>query len=199
MGAYLAAAEAICDAFACVVIIVHHSGIDATRPRGHTALTGAVAVQISVKRDAAGNIIAEVEAMKDGHEGAKFTSTPKVVEVGPDIITGKTLTSCAIVPVEAAPASAGIRAGIRITPNQRRFLDILRDAIADAPADLSGTATVPSGIPAVTRDILKKCCVTRGWLEEPEGNEGRAKFSEMLNTLAGKRLIGVTDRYVWIA
>ena len=177
MGAYLAAAEAICDAFACVVIIVHHSGIDATRPRGHTALTGAAAVQISVKRDAALNIIAEVEAMKDGPEGASFTSALKVVEVGTDD-AGKAITSCAIVAVEAAPASAGKRAGIRITANQRRFLDILRDAIADAPADLSGTATVPSSIPAVTRDMLKKCCVARGWLDETEGQEPRQGFGD---------------------
>src|SRR5262249_20943418 len=48
MGAYLAAAEAIVDAFWSAVIIVHHSGVDASRPRGHTSLTGTAAVQIAV-------------------------------------------------------------------------------------------------------------------------------------------------------
>ena len=34
MSAYVRAAEAIRDAFKCVVIIVHHCGLDDTRPRG---------------------------------------------------------------------------------------------------------------------------------------------------------------------
>jgi len=42
MTAYIAAAGKIEEAFECLVIIVHHCGVDATRPRGHTSLTGAV-------------------------------------------------------------------------------------------------------------------------------------------------------------
>ena len=34
MSNYLRAAEAIRDTFQCVVIIVHHCGLDETRPRG---------------------------------------------------------------------------------------------------------------------------------------------------------------------
>jgi RecA-family ATPase len=37
MAAYIRAAAAIQEAFGCAMIIVHHCGIDATRPRGHTA------------------------------------------------------------------------------------------------------------------------------------------------------------------
>ena len=53
MAAYIRAADAIRHAFGCVVIIVHHCGVDATRPRGHTSLIGAVDAQLAVKRDAA--------------------------------------------------------------------------------------------------------------------------------------------------
>jgi hypothetical protein len=35
-------AEYIRDQFKCLVIIVHHCGIDETRPRRHTSLPGAV-------------------------------------------------------------------------------------------------------------------------------------------------------------
>ena len=70
MGAYLAAAETIVQAFDCVVIIVHHCGVDGSRPRGHTSLTGAANTQVAVKRDTTGNIVVEVEAMKDGAEGS---------------------------------------------------------------------------------------------------------------------------------
>ena len=41
MSAYIAAADAIREAFDCAVLIVHHCGIVADRPRGHTSLTGA--------------------------------------------------------------------------------------------------------------------------------------------------------------
>ncbi len=48
MSNYIRAAEAIRDAFQCVVMIVHHCGLDETRPRGHTSLPGAVDAQLSV-------------------------------------------------------------------------------------------------------------------------------------------------------
>jgi hypothetical protein len=47
MAAYIAAADAIREAFDCAVIIVHHCGVDSTRPRGHTSLTGAADAQIA--------------------------------------------------------------------------------------------------------------------------------------------------------
>jgi len=53
MTAYLNAADAIREAFECAVVIVHHCGVDGTRPRGHTSLTGTVDAQLAVKRDAA--------------------------------------------------------------------------------------------------------------------------------------------------
>lgn len=198
MGAYLAAAEAICDAFDCVVIIVHHSGIDSSRPRGHTSLSGAAAVQIAVRRDAARNIIAEVEAMKDGPEGASFTSRLTVVEIGTDVVTRKVITSCAIVPVEGV--SASFRARSRLTANQARFLDILSDAILQAPDEHKTTSNISAGRTAISREWLKMCCKSKGWLDsEATENNHRAKLSNMLNALAGKKLIGLSNLYVWDA
>jgi RecA-family ATPase len=84
MASYIRAADVIRDAFDCVVIIVHHSGIDATRPRGHTSLAGAADAQLAVKRDAAQNIIVTVERMKDGPEGDSLVSKLDPVEVGTD-------------------------------------------------------------------------------------------------------------------
>jgi len=47
MTAYVNAADAIRTAFECAVIVVHHCGIDGTRPRGHTSLTGTCAAQLA--------------------------------------------------------------------------------------------------------------------------------------------------------
>ena len=68
---------------------------------------GALDVQVAVKRDAADNIIAEVELVKDGPQGDEFTGRLEVVEVGTDD-DGDPITSCIIVPVEGlAPCSKG--------------------------------------------------------------------------------------------
>jgi hypothetical protein len=42
MARFLAAAEKVAHELSCAVVIVHHCGIDASRPRGHTSLSGAV-------------------------------------------------------------------------------------------------------------------------------------------------------------
>jgi len=74
MTAYVNAADAIRAAFDCAVIIIHHCGIDGTRPRGHTSLTGAADAQLAIKRDTENKIIVTVEWMKDGPEGGIIAS-----------------------------------------------------------------------------------------------------------------------------
>jgi RecA-family ATPase len=46
MARFLAAAEKVAQELNCAVVIVHHCGIDASRPRGHTSLSGAVESQL---------------------------------------------------------------------------------------------------------------------------------------------------------
>jgi RecA-family ATPase len=99
MAAYIAAADAIRAAFNCAVAIVHHCGIDGTRPRGSTALSGAVDAQLSVKRDAADAIQVEVEFQKDGAAGDIIASKLEPVDVGTDV-DGETISSCVIRPTE---------------------------------------------------------------------------------------------------
>jgi hypothetical protein len=107
MSAYVRAAEAIRDAFGCVVVIVHHCGYDDTRPRGHSSLPGTVDAQLAVTRTEE-IITVTVEMMRDGPEDTQVVSTAESVEVGQDQ-NGKPLTSLVIVPSSAAAA-----------PNQHR-------------------------------------------------------------------------------
>jgi len=96
MAAYVRAAEAIRDAFGCVVIIIHHCGWDETRPRGHSSLPGAVDTQIAIVRS--GDVMtATVEYMRDGPEEVRETSTTKIIPVGEDH-NGKILSSLVLVP-----------------------------------------------------------------------------------------------------
>jgi hypothetical protein len=129
MTNYIAAAEAIQKAFNCLVVIVHHHGIEESRPRGHTSLRGAIDVMIKITRDVQNNIIAIVEEMRDGPEGAQIASRLVVVTVGQDL-KGRPLTSAAVEPVEMAAAQRGPR----LTPNQKTMLSLLEEA---GPAGLS--------------------------------------------------------------
>jgi hypothetical protein len=125
MTAYVRAADAIRETFKCAVVIVHHCGIDGTRPRGHTSLTGACDAQLSVKRDGSENIIVEVQFMKDGRQGDRIASRLEEIVVGIDE-DGEEITSCVIEPVEI---KENTEAGDpRLTKNQRTMFTILHEA-----------------------------------------------------------------------
>jgi hypothetical protein len=81
MAAYIVAAEALRDAFDCVVLIIHHCGYDETHPRGHTSLTGAVDAEFEVVREGMLVTVKNV-TMRDGPEGFEIRSQAEVVEVG---------------------------------------------------------------------------------------------------------------------
>jgi hypothetical protein len=101
MAAYIRAAGAIIAAFDCAVIVIHHCGHNAERPRGHSALLGAEDAEIMVKRLADDKTIAaEVIRVKDGPEGERVTFQLRTVEVGKDD-RGNPLTSCVVEPCES--------------------------------------------------------------------------------------------------
>ena len=132
MAAYIVAAEALRDAFDCVVIIIHHCGYDETHPRGHTSLTGAVDAEFEVVREGMLVTVKNV-TMRDGPEGFEIRSHAEVVEVGEDI-NGKALTSLVITPTDA-PAAVGQKRG-RGRPDVATpiFTDAMRAALAERGA-----------------------------------------------------------------
>ena len=122
MGAYIKATDAIREAFDCSVLVVHHCGINDSRPRGHTSLTGAADARLAVTRDAAKNILVDVEFMKDGEGSGTLVSALESLEVGVDQ-DGEPITSCVVVEAEAAPVHDR---GPKLTKNQSTYLAILK-------------------------------------------------------------------------
>jgi hypothetical protein len=105
MAAYIKAAEAIRDAFDCLVIIVHHCGWDESRPRGHSSLPGAVDVQLRVERTDS-HLTIEVELMRDGPEGTQVHLTAEEIVVGRDERAGRDLTSLVLTSLVLKAADA---------------------------------------------------------------------------------------------
>jgi hypothetical protein len=60
MAAFIKAADSICRAFECLVPIVHHSGWTDDHSRGHSSLPAAVDVEVSIRNNDHGDIIAKI-------------------------------------------------------------------------------------------------------------------------------------------
>jgi KaiC/GvpD/RAD55 family RecA-like ATPase len=152
MGAIIAAAKDLQARLGGLVLLVHHSGKDATKGlRGHSSLHAALdaAIEVSRSDDRRDWRIAKA---KDGDDGKAHPFKLEVVEIG-EHDDGEPITSCVVVADDVA------RAAVRKTKvpgggNQRMAWDgigrLFRDAgdvrPKDAPADL------PMGRPAIRLD-----------------------------------------------
>jgi hypothetical protein len=194
MSAYVRAADAIRNAFGCAVVIVHHCGIDATRPRGHTALAGAVDAQIAVKRDEEDKIIAVVEHMKDGPEGDTIVSALEVVDVGTDE-DGERITSCVIVPAD--PSNIGRRG--KLSGAAKIALDLLERAIADNGEPAPASNHIPCGARTISHVRWRSYC-DAGTVSKTDTPDSRRKaFVRAVEALQTRGIIGVWQEHVWLA
>jgi AAA domain len=160
MAGYIRASDAIHQAFNCLVLIVHHCGHDERRPRGHSSLIAAVDTQIAVSRDAAGNIVAELELSKDGEIGLSFASRLRVVDIGIDE-DGDPITSCVVEAVESPVASeAGKRAKKQPKPHQA-MLRALRRAIEEVGVQVTSN-TIPRSVRVVSVDTWRRYAYQAG-------------------------------------
>jgi hypothetical protein len=192
MGRYIKAADALRDAFDCLIVIVHHSGHEGQRPRGHSSLLGALDVLISVKRSEEDLVVAEVEMAKDNESGATFVSKLNQICIGDDQ-DGERLTTCVIAEVEgeeARKAEASSKGGLGMTEKAK-----LRKAFTEAyeiVADSNETSSGFDGKPVkkVKTTDLRDTMRSRGWLEEEEGvltSAARQKWSRLKTDMLASR------------
>lgn len=194
MAAYIRAADAIRAALGCVVIVVHHCGIDASRPRGHTSLAGAVDAQLAVKRDAADNIVVTVERMKDGPEGDTLLSRLEVVDVGADA-DGDAISSCTVAPAEATEAKT---AGRKVTGAKKVALDILRKAIDEAPSSPPASNHIPPNTGTTLVETWRAYAYQASISESDKQDTRKRAFARAAERLQAGNLIGVWGDYAWI-
>jgi hypothetical protein len=194
MAAYVRAADALREAFNCLVLIVHHCGVDGSRPRGHTSLTGAIDAQLAVKRDAAGNLILTVEWLKDGEEGDTIPSRLEAVQVAIDD-DGGAVTSCVVVPIETsqvAPARRALKLKAREELARRSLSTLIAEAGTAPPLDL------PVGVRAVTRDTWRDRCYRQGFCADEKLNTRRQAFGRVVDRLQVNGIVAVRDDWVWL-
>ena len=193
MGDYIKAADAIRDAFECSVTIIHHCGHDASRPRGHTSLFGAVDCLISVKRDAGNNIVTTVQHMKDGETAEPMVDRLESVEVGTDE-DGDGITTCIIRPVEGGTIVADTRK--QGSDNEMLAMECLTEALLDHGKVLPASLKLPVGTKGCTLDEWRDELYARSILDEDKRSSG-VKFTRLRERLAKKHFIGIRNGWVW--
>jgi len=196
MARYLAAAGKIEAKFGCAVVIVHHCGIDGSRPRGHSSLSGAVEVQLAVKRGVSGEVVVTVELAKDFAEGNRVISQLEHVEVGTDP-DGDPITSLVVVP---GKASSGGRATARkLSDRLRRALETL-DKCLSSSAGQKATADLelPTNTIVVPITSWREKLYSSGVLNRNAKNP-REDFRRVQNDLQARGLIGVHTKLIWRA
>lgn len=195
MAAYVQAADTIRDAFDCVVPIIHHCGHDADRPRGHSSLLGAADVQISVKSDDAGDIVATVDFAKDSQSGLQILSRLQAVDVGKDE-DGDEMTSCVVVPVGEMAIRKGSQETLRLTNAAKNALRALHMAIDELGEDRASTH-IPAGVRAVTVKQWRDHAFRAGISTSEKPHAQSVAFNRGSEALLAANKIGIWEPYVW--
>lgn len=191
MGEVISAAKAMQAELGGLVLLVHHTGKDATKGmRGHSSLHAALDAAIEVCRD---NDRREwkMHKAKDGEDGEAHPFRLDVVEVGTDE-DGEAVTSCVIAPEENA--GAAVRRPLPPkSGNQRHILDALGEVLK-AARDY-GQAGAPIDRPCVQlEDAIEK---TRGSLVcDPKRQTERTRAA--LSGLITRGIVGHRDGWIWL-
>jgi hypothetical protein len=202
MAAYIQAADAIRAAFDCAITIVHHCGIDGTRPRGHTSLTGAVEAQIAVTRNDAKQIVVEVEWLKDGQEGDIITSRLETITVGTED-DDEAITSCVVRPVDSEPRLD--QPSTKARGSQSRSLRTFRAAFTEALDTMGKTISVRSDGPQVRAVSVNdvRWQFNQRWATGENDPQKRSQaqrqaFNRLLKNLPPEFVTGMQDETEWI-
>jgi hypothetical protein len=199
MTAYVNAADAVKEAFNCAVPIIHHSGVDGERPRGHTSLTGAVDCQVKVKRNEARNVVATVEYMKDGIEGEEIISNLLTLTIGREE-SGEDITSCVVEAVDKKLAGKGKK----LTDAQYKFMECVFAALNDfgVPTAAANLPNLPKTVNKVVdfkhiRAIFHARTPQTDEDDEKHTSRTRTHLSRSSKDMQSARVVGFQAPFMW--
>ena len=196
MTAYISAVDRLREEFRGTVMIIHHCGVDHTRPRGHTSLTGAIDAQISVAKKTDGMFLVTLELMKDGPEGEELQFKLKPVEVGIDD-RGRPITSCVVEYLGTQTTEQRMQPR-RLTAKQKRALDMLTEAINKDGTTPPACDHIPANTSCVNEDLWRRYSYEGGISTGKSPNAQRMAFERASDTLIGDGFVGAWGGWVWV-
>jgi hypothetical protein len=196
MAAFIKAADSVCRAFDCLVPIVHHSGWTGDHSRGHSSLPAAVDVEISIRHNDQGDIIARVERAKDGPSGIEVYSRLLPVDTGKADKNGKPIISMVVVPSDTIPTKTGVSTA-KTTPAAEVALQALIEAVSEMGQPAPASNHIPQSVKVVTVADWRRYAYQAGI--STGGERARQKaFERASEWLNGKKRVGVWNEFVWI-
>jgi hypothetical protein len=198
MTAYLRAADALREAFQCLVIIVHHCGHDGHRPRGHSSLIGGLDVQVAVKRDNNDNVVAMLELAKDGEVGLTFTSRLEQVQIGIDA-DGEIISSCVVEAVgDFSHSTQKNSKSRRLPPAAQIALKALHKTIHEVGEPAPASNTIPPNATVVTIEQWQARALMAGISSSETEKVKRRTFDRAQERLIADGLVGAWTNYRWL-
>src|SRR5262249_58783967 len=185
MAAYLAGAGYIEQKFGCLVAIVHHCGVDASRPRGHTSLTGAVEVQLRVQRVGDLQVLVTVEFAKDIPEGTEIASRLEVLDLGTDK-DGDPTTSLIVLPSDTISLSKQQR---KVRGAKKIALDVLQEAINEFGSFPPASNHIPPNTRTISIEQWRAFAYQATITESDKPDSQRKAFVRSVKSLQEKNLI----------
>ena len=188
MGEILEAAKRLQTLTAGLVVLVHHTGKDATKGlRGHSSLFAAMDAAIEVSRDGDRREW-KVAKSKDGADGDAHPFTLEIETLGTDSY-GDPFTSCT---VRTDTHAANVRA-VKVPQggNQRLVLEALRPLFKD------GEACKP-GAPPMRLCIELEAAVTAGAARLACASDKKtSRAREAITGLVSRGVLGLNEGFLW--
>lgn len=187
MGQIIEAAMTIREAICGLVVLVHHTGKDASRGlRGHSSLVAALDAAIEVTRD--GDMRSwSVAKNKDGADGDGSAFRLHQVELGQDA-DGEPITSCAVMLDDVAEQVDGVK--LPQGKNQQVAMAAIRERLFVSPRGPDGF-----GPPSIPLDEAIQC-VKEGLGGETARRLQRAK--EAVKALLSRGLLVHQEGMIWM-
>ena len=191
MGRILEAAKQLQRLTGGLVVLVHHTGKDATKGlRGHSSLFAALDAAVEVVRDGDRRSWRVAKA-KDGADGDAHPFRLEVVELAPDD-EGEPVTSCVV----RRDLSAADIARVQMPRggNQKLVIEALRPMFKASP--VFGKAGAPAPRPCIELEAA----VTAGAAHMTCPTDRRAtRAREAITGLVARGVLGCCDGWVWLA
>lgn len=191
MGAIIEAAKSLQREIGGLVILVHHTGKDATKGlRGHSSLLAALDCALEVTRDLDRRQWS-VYKSKDGSDGDAHPFHLDVVEIGE--VDGEPATSCVVRPQDGDDAR-----GRRPLPPKAGHQRMVWDALGEPfkQSQNFGMASAPSSRPCITMEAA--IAASRGRLVcDPKRQTERAQAA--IRGLVDRGVLQHRDGWLWCA
>lgn len=192
MGRVIEGAKLLQSALGGLVLLVHHTGKDASRGlRGHSSLLAALDSVIEVSRDGDRREWRTTKA-KDATDGLAHAFRLEVLEVGADA-DGEPVTSCVVAPTEAERRPAAPVGG-----NQKAAWDCIGELLR-AAGDIrpeGAPAELPPGRPVVTLEAAVEAVGPRLVCDHKRRRE---RATDAIRGLCSRRLLHHVNGWLWCA